>query len=275
MQGISGKTALITGASSGIGQAIALRLATEGANVIINYHSDPEGAESTQAKIHEIYQATPANGAKVIIYQADISDYDQVSAMFDQVEGSFGQIDILINNAGVQIESPSHETDTGAFQKALNINLNGPYFCSTRAIRHLLDRQSPGVIINISSVHELIPRPQYLSYAVSKGGLNSLTKTLALEYAKNGIRINSIGPGATQTPINNWHDEADKMEELAKHNPTKNMGLGVSIVAIVLGIAAILLPSFTTLVVESWLAFVLISVASTTPMPPSLPDASI
>jgi glucose 1-dehydrogenase len=233
MQGISGKTALITGASSGIGQAIALRLATEGANVVINFNSDPEGAESTQAKIHEIYQATPANGAKVIIYQADISDYDQVSAMFDLVEETFGQIDILINNAGVQIESPSHEIDIRDFQKVLNINLNGPYFCSTRAIRQLLDRQSPGVIVNISSVHELIPRPQYLSYAVSKGGLQNLTKTLALEYAKNGIRINSIGPGATQTPINSWHDEADKMEELAKHIPMGRVGTTAEMAAAV------------------------------------------
>jgi glucose 1-dehydrogenase len=233
MQGISGKTALITGASSGIGQAIALRLATEGANVVINYNSDPEGAESTQAKIHEIYQATPANRTKVIIYQADISDYDQVSAMFDLVEETFGQIDILINNAGVQIESPSHETDVRDFQKVLNINLNGPYFCSTRAIRQLLDRRSPGVIINISSVHELIPRPQYLSYAVSKGGLQNLTKTLALEYAKNGIRINSIGPGATQTPINDWHDEADKIEELAKHIPMGRVGTTAEMAAAV------------------------------------------
>jgi glucose 1-dehydrogenase len=206
MQGITGKTALITGASSGIGQAIALRLAQEGANVVINYNGDVDGAESTQSEIQKIYQAAPNNLAKALIYQADVSDYQQVLTMFDQTETTFGVIDILVNNAGIQSAAPSHEADVEEFQKVLGINLNGPYFCSVRAIRQLLQQQVPGVIINVSSVHELIPRPHYLSYAVSKGGLHSLTQTLALEYAKSGIRGSSRFSGIGRSERHHWAD---------------------------------------------------------------------
>jgi glucose 1-dehydrogenase len=238
MQGITGKTALITGASSGIGQAIALRLAQEGANVVINYNGDADGAESTQSEIQEIYQAVPDNLAKAVIYRADVSDYQQVLTMFDQVEMTFGVIDILVNNAGIQLEAPSHEADVEAFQKVLGINLNGPYFCSIRAIRRFLQQQVTGVIINVSSVHERIPRPHYLSYAVSKGGLHSLTETLALEYAKRGIRVNSIGPGATETPINEWSDEPEKIAELAAHIPMGRVGTTAEMAAAVAFLAS-------------------------------------
>jgi glucose 1-dehydrogenase len=238
MQGITGKTALITGASSGIGQAIALRLAQEGANVVINYSGDVDGAESTHSKIEEIYQKVPDNLAKAVIHQADVSDYQQVLTMFDQTEVSFGVIDILVNNAGIQSEAPSHEADVEEFQKVLSINLNGPYFCSVRAIRRFLQKQVPGVIINVSSVHQRIPRPHYLSYAVSKGGLHSLTETLALEYARSGIRVNSIGPGATETPINEWNDEPDKIAQLAAHIPMGRVGTTAEMAAAVAFLAS-------------------------------------
>jgi glucose 1-dehydrogenase len=238
MQGIIGKTALITGASSGIGQAIALRLAQEGANVVINYSGNADGAELTQSKIQEIYQAMPHNPAKSIIHQADVSDYQQVLTMFDKIEATFGVIDILINNAGIQSAAPSHEADVEAFQKVLGINLNGPYFCAVRAIRRFLEQSVPGVIINVSSVHELIPRPHYLSYAVSKGGLHSLTETLALEYAKKGIRVNSIGPGATETPINEWNEEPDKIAKLAANIPMGRVGTTAEMAAAVAFLAS-------------------------------------
>lgn len=224
MKGITNKTALITGSSSGIGQAIAIRLAEEGANVAINYYSDREGAETTQSQIHDIYRSMQADTLKAEIYQADVSDNKQVDAMFDWMETNFNPIDILVNNAGIQAESPSHMTDADSFQKVVETNLNGTYFCSIQAIQRFLQREFAGVIINVSSVHEVIPRPQYLSYAVSKGGIDSLTETLALEYAKQGIRVNSIGPGATRTPINDWSDETDKMQELATHIPMGRVG---------------------------------------------------
>lgn len=224
MKGITDKTALITGASSGIGKAIALRLAEEGANVAINYYSDREGAEQTRSLIQDIYRSMQADTLQADIYQADVSDNVQVDAMFEWLDANFHSLDILVNNAGIQAESPSHTTDAESFQQVIETNLNGTYFCSIQAIRRFLQREFSGVIINVSSVHEVIPRPQYLSYAVSKGGIDSLTETLALEYAKQGIRVNSIGPGATRTPINDWSDETDRMQELAKHIPMGRVG---------------------------------------------------
>jgi glucose 1-dehydrogenase len=233
MKGITGKTAIVTGASSGIGQAIALRLAQEGANVVVNYYNDIEGAEATQREIQKFYQATPDVAAKSIIYKADISNPDQVSQMFDTIEATFGAMDILINNAGIQIETPSHETDIEQYQKVINTNLNGPYFCSIRAIQCFLAHNIPGIIINVSSVHEIIPRPHYLSYAISKGGLNSLTETLALEYAQKHIRVNAIGPGATSTPINPWHSNSEHANEISEFIPMKRVGTSAEMAAAV------------------------------------------
>ncbi|MBE9031371.1 glucose 1-dehydrogenase [filamentous cyanobacterium LEGE 11480] len=224
MQGIQNKNVLITGASSGIGQAIAIRLAAEGANVAVNYYSDQSGAETTRAKIQTHYQQQQLTSAKTAIYQADVADRHAVNQMFSWMKQEFGSVDVLINNAGIQTESPSHETDADSFQKVLATNLNGTYFCAIEAIQGFLDRHYAGVIINVSSVHEIIPRPQYLSYAVSKGGVDSLTETLALEYAKHRIRVNAIGPGATKTPINDWSDEANKLDELAQHIPMGRVG---------------------------------------------------
>jgi glucose 1-dehydrogenase len=224
MKGIAHKTALVTGASSGIGQAIALRLAQEGANVIINYSGDPQSAEATQIQVQAIYQSTTVSSAKSIIYKADVSDSMEVMHMFNWLEENEMPIDILINNAGIQDQSPSHETDLENFHKVIGVNLNGSYFCAIQAIRSFLKRKVAGTIINVSSVHELIPRPQYLSYAVSKGGMHSLTRTLALEYASHGIRVNAIGPGATETPINEWNNNPDRIKDLADLIPMKRVG---------------------------------------------------
>lgn len=224
MKGIQNKNVLVTGASSGIGQAIAIRLAEEGANIGINYYRDQAGAEATQNQIQSRCASQQQSQVQSAIYQANVANVEEVKAMFDWMHEQFGSVDILINNAGIQIESPSHQTDAESFQQVMSINLNGTYFCSIQAIQGFLDREYAGVIINVSSVHEAIPRPQYLSYAISKGGVDSLTETLALEYAKYGIRVNSIGPGATQTPINDWSDEKDKMAALAKHIPMGRVG---------------------------------------------------
>ncbi len=224
MKGIIHKNALVTGASSGIGQAIAVRLAQEGANVVINYYDDQSGAEATQAQVQAAYELMAKNSLKSLLYKADVSDNEQVTQMFNWLELNAMPIDILINNAGIQNRSLSHETDPENFQKVMAINLNGSYFCAVKAIRNFLKRQIEGVIINVSSVHELIPRPQYLSYAVSKGALHSLTETLALEYAPHRIRVNSIGPGATKTPINQWSEQPSKVEKVAQSIPMKRMG---------------------------------------------------
>src|SRR6266550_2469097 len=168
MSKLQGKNILITGASSGIGQAIAIRFAQEGANVAINYRSGAEQAEATRALIQA---QKNGEGSRDIIVQADISDEAQVKRMFDEVRDQFGRLDVLVNNAGIQKAAPSHEIEASDFDRVLAVNLRGPFLCSREAIRHFLSRPGGGVIINNSSVHEIIPKPKYLSYSICKGGL--------------------------------------------------------------------------------------------------------
>src|SRR6185369_2421703 len=142
-----------------------------------------------------------------------------VKAMFGAVIEAFGSLDILINNAGIQKPCPSHEMEVADFDRILGVNLRGAFLCSREAIRHFLPRGS-GVIVNNSSVHEIIPKPKYLSYSISKGGMENLTKSLALEYAGQGIRVNAVGPGAVVTPINKaWIDNPKARGEVESHIP--------------------------------------------------------
>jgi glucose 1-dehydrogenase len=207
---------LITGASSGIGQAIALRFAEEGANVAINYHSGAEQAEQTRI----IAQKANPQG-KYFTVQADVSKEDQVQAMFAKTLEAFGTLDVLVNNSGIQTPCPSHELQAADFDRVIGVNLRGPFLCAREAIRHFLTRDGRGgVILNNSSVHEIIPKPKYLSYSMSKGGMENLTKTLALEYADRGIRVNAVGPGAVVTPINKaWIDNPKARAEVESHIP--------------------------------------------------------
>jgi glucose 1-dehydrogenase len=216
MSKLQGKNVLITGASSGIGQAIAVRFAREGANVAINYRSGAEEAECTRKMAR---QARTNGGGKELLVRADVSDEAQVKAMFAKVIEEFGSLDVLINNAGIQKPAASHEIDIQDFDRVLAVNLRGPFLCSREAIRHFLPRGT-GVILNNSSVHETIPKPKYLPYSISKGGMENLTKSLALEYAGDGIRVNSVGPGAVVTPINKaWIDNPKARGEVESHIP--------------------------------------------------------
>src|SRR5215467_1553099 len=217
MERLKGKNVLITGASSGIGQAIAVRFAREGANVAINYRSGAEQAEATQT----LAKAARSNGTgREIIVQADVSNEDQVKQMVAKTIEALGRLDVLINNAGIQKPAPSHEIETADFDRILSVNLRGPFLCSREAIRHFLSRPGGGVILNNSSVHEIIPKPKYLPYSISKGGMENLTKSLALEYAGQGIRVNAVGPGAVVTPINNaWINDPQAREAVESHIP--------------------------------------------------------
>jgi glucose 1-dehydrogenase len=217
MSKLQGKNILITGASSGIGQAIAVRFAREGANVAINYRSGAEQAEETRCMARK---ARTNGGGKEMVVQADVSDEAQVKTMVAKVIEEFGSLDVLVNNAGIQKPAVSHEIETSDFDRVLAVNLRGPFLCSREAIRHFLDRGGPGVILNNSSVHEIIPKPKYLPYSISKGGMENLTKSLALEYAADGIRVNSVGPGAVVTPINKaWIDNPKTRGEVESHIP--------------------------------------------------------
>jgi glucose 1-dehydrogenase len=229
MQGLEGKTAIVTGGSSGIGQAIAIRLGREGVNVAVNYVGQLEGAETTKDAIeqgveHCLSQVEQA-GARALLVEADVSDELQVEAMFKTVSKEFGTPDFLVNNAGIQISADSHLLDSAAFDRVLGVNLRGSFLCAQQAIRALVADGRPGALVNVSSVHQLIPKPKFLGYSVSKGGMQNLTRTLALEYAGRGIRVNAIGPGATVTPINRaWVDDPDKRAMVTSHIPMGRAG---------------------------------------------------
>jgi glucose 1-dehydrogenase len=170
--------------------------------------------------VSEACLAARQNGCKDLIVQADISKEDQVRDMFAAVVQEFGSLDILVNNAGIQKPAPSHEIDIKDFDAVVGVNLRGAFLCCREAIRHFLVRGNGGVILNNSSVHEIIPKPKYLPYSVSKGGMENLTKTLALEYAAQGIRVNAVGPGAVVTPINNaWIHDPQAKAAVESHIP--------------------------------------------------------
>jgi glucose 1-dehydrogenase len=202
MASLTGQTALVTGASSGIGKAIALAMAAAGANVGINYIA---GDDAVEQMIHDI----EALGGRAIPLKADVSREDQVIEMFQKLIGTFGTVDILASNAGIQKDSPFATMTLAQWNAVLSVNLTGAFLCAREAVKEFLRRgvvkersAAAGKIIFTSSVHEVIPWAGHANYATSKGGLVMLMKTIAQELASEKIRINSIGPGAIKTPIN-------------------------------------------------------------------------
>lgn len=220
MPNLTGKNVLITGASTGIGAATAIRFAQDGANVAINYHKDQPEAEAIRAKAN---QAGPAG--KHLVIQADVSREDDVKRMFAAAISQLGSLDVLVNNSGIQAPCPSDQLEMPEFDRILAVNLRGAFMCAREALRHFVSRNAPGVILFNSSVHEIIPKPTYVSYSISKGGMHNLTRTLALEYAPRGIRVNAVGPGAIVTPINDaWIHDAKKRADVESHIPMGRAG---------------------------------------------------
>ena len=225
MPGLGGKNVLVTGGTSGIGQATAVRFAEHGANVAINYLRTPDEAAGTEQQVHACLQKVQQHGVRDALLQGDVSSERDVVRMVGEAHERLGGLDILVNNAGIQISRPSDQLDSAEFDHVLSVDLRGSFLCAREAIRRFLADEKPGVVINISSVHEVIPRPNYLSYSISKGGMGNLTRTLALEYAGHGIRVNGVGPGATITPINRaWIDDPVKTEMVANHIPLGRAG---------------------------------------------------
>lgn len=240
MKGLKGKNVLVTGASSGIGQAIAIRLAQEGCNIAINYRKSPEGAEDTEEMAMQKACGDVENcGVKSLLVQGDVSQEEDIVRMVHTVVEQLGSLDILVNNAGIQTEGSSHEIETADFDRVIAVNLRGAYLCARETIKHLLSQNRSGIIINISSVHEIIPRPMYVSYSISKGGMENMTKTLALEYANRGIRVNAVAPGATITPINEaWTDDPEKKAIVESHIPMGRAGTSEEMAAAVAFLAS-------------------------------------
>jgi len=225
MPGLEGKNVLVTGGSSGIGQAIAVRFAQFGANVAINYLRQPGEAADTEERVHACTAQVAQMGVRDVLVQGDVSKEDDVVAMVDAAADGLGGLDVLVNNAGIQISRPSSELSSADFDKVIAVNLRGAFLCARESIKRFLADERPGSIINVSSVHQVIPKPDYLGYSASKGGMQNLTRTLALEYAGDGIRVNGIGPGATVTPINRaWIDDPVKREQVESHIPMRRAG---------------------------------------------------
>lgn len=193
---LEGKAALITGSDSGIGQATAIRFAEEGANVVVTWHTDEEGANKTRERVE-------ATGQKALVVHLDVRDEKSVEEMFNKAVEEFGALDILMNNAGVDASGTNvADLDTATWENAIRTNLFGYFFCARRFINIRKEAGGGGKIIQITSVHDFVPRAGAADYDCSKAAEWMLTKTLALELAEHKININNIGPGMVLTPFN-------------------------------------------------------------------------
>ncbi len=214
------RVALVTGGSRGIGRAVAALFAREGATVVINHYRDTAAADATVELLHAA-SADEGHGAKLHgSIDADVADAAAVAAMFGEVLARCGDLHILINNAGMQVETPGDSFDDAAFLRVLGVDLIGPAICSRAALKHFLSRPGGGTIVNTTSVHETVPKPGYAAYSVAKGGLGNLTRTLALEFADRDIRVNAVGPGAVTTDMNAaWIDDVAARRGVEAHIP--------------------------------------------------------
>lgn len=229
---LGGKKALVTGGDSGIGAAIAVALATAGADVAIVYHSHAAAA-------NEIVKQIEATGAKGSSLQADVADPADVEKLFASLSSSWSPLDILVCSAGIDGHpARGWEGDPDEWLSVIKINLLGPYLCARQALKTMVERRS-GVIVNVSSVHEVIPWAGFSAYTASKAGLSMMTKTLAQEAAEFGVRVLAVAPGAIQTPINrNVWDNPDGLKDLLDKIPMGRMGTPEEIGRLVAALAS-------------------------------------
>jgi glucose 1-dehydrogenase len=201
---LQNKVAIVTGAATGIGQAIATAFAAEGAAVVIDYVGKPGSADDTLAKVQAL-------GGRAIAVAADVSDPAQVQNMIAETVKAFGQLDILVNNAGIEFKRPFVDFPLDLWQKVIAVDLTGPFLCAQAAARQMIQQGTEGRIINISSVHEDLPMPTNAPYCAAKGGLRMLMRTIAVELAPHKITVNNIGPGAIFTPIDKDVEADEKL----------------------------------------------------------------
>jgi glucose 1-dehydrogenase len=224
---LAGNVALVTGSSSGIGQAIAVRMAAEGASVVINYVGGAQRADDTRSFIEK-------SGGKAIVVQGDVSKSEDRNKLIEQAYSQFGRCDILVNNAGVEIGQDFWDVTEKDYDKVLDINLKGAFFLSQAFVKRLIDAKQPGRIINISSVHEDMVFPHFDSYSASKGALRMLMRNLAVELGPHNITVNNVAPGAIITPINkSLLNNKDQLQALLNNIPLGRMGTSAEVAGMV------------------------------------------
>lgn len=218
MARLQNKVAIVTGSATGIGKAIAVCMAREGASVTVDYVGKPDSAADAIRQIESV-------GGKALAVDADISNPEQVETLIDQTVQKFGRLDIMVNNAGIEHKVPFLDVPFELWHKVIAVNLTGPWLCSQAAGKQMVKQGDGGRIINISSVHEDLPMPTNAPYCASKGGLRMLMRTVAVELAPHKITVNNIGPGAIDTPMDApLKEHPELMKELLSEIPLGRMG---------------------------------------------------
>jgi NAD(P)-dependent dehydrogenase (short-subunit alcohol dehydrogenase family) len=194
------RAAIITGSDSGIGKATAVRLAKDGFDVGVTWHTDRDGVEGTAREVE-------GEGRRAVVAQLDVTDFASAADTVEAMAGELGRLDVFVNNAGGGESHPFLDFPLDDFQRVIDRNLTGAFVCGQRAARIMVERGEGGRIVNVTSVHEHIPLRNAAAYCAAKGGLGLLTKVMALELAEHGITVNSVAPGEIATPMTGAHDE--------------------------------------------------------------------
>jgi glucose 1-dehydrogenase len=223
---LEGKHALVTGSDQGIGQAIALALAENGADVVVNYRQNREGAEQTRERIRGM-------GRNCVVIQADVGDLASARKLVNESVAALDGLDILVNNAGIEKRAAFLDVAEQDYADVIQTNMTAPFFLAQTFVRHLVERKRPGKVINISSVHEELPFPHFTPYCMAKGGLKMMMRNLAIELGPCGITVNNIAPGAIETPINKaLMDNPKLLAAVLQNIPLAHIGQPADVAAV-------------------------------------------
>jgi glucose 1-dehydrogenase len=229
---LDGRVAIVTGAGTGIGQAIAVRLGQEGAQVVVDYRDHPEQAQDTQQKLAAV-------GGKSIAVQGDVVSLSDSQNLVAQAYTQLGRCDILVNNAGIEKGADFWDVAEADYDAVMNVNLKGAFFLTQFFVKRLIDSKQPGRVINISSVHEDMVFPHFATYAASKGGMRMLMRNLAVELGPHNITVNNVSPGAIATPINTkLLNDKTELDALLRNIPLGRMGTPEDVAGLVAFLAS-------------------------------------